>query len=113
MTLKPLPAKSLACAHDRAIARLAMRARLDTWNGGTRALVLADRMSFKQVPAEEIVAEVYAGGGGEFFPFACPECGQACLGERAALACCSFDDQETLEVEEEDMHYDRGLCWTY
>ena len=79
---------------DRVIAKLAKIATNDTVFGGAKALVLAKRLDSigSQIDAECIVGDVYSASIGrvlpQYNPCFCPECGQAVLGEIAALNCC-------------------------
>ena len=89
-------ASSLTNRHDRAVARLAMRANLDTINGGCRALTLAHRMDNIAGPGsdwESIVSDVYSASLGrvpdQYLPCECPNCGQVHLGAESAQMCCS------------------------
>ena len=71
------------------IAKLAQIARLDTINGGARALVIA-----KEKPElAYIVSDVYSLSTGKhsenFEAWECPECGCAHLGKEAAFSCCA------------------------
>ena len=95
---------------DRAIARLANLARVDTIWGGCRALVLAERVErgdpvdFDAQWAErdvirqmghEVVAEVYSRSNytcGRFGCYKCPECGQSWLGGEKTQACCNEEE---------------------
>lgn len=100
--------RDLADATERQIARLANIASNDCWQGGARALTLADRMPCISVDsdgmtdgpnwtldsrtAHDVVSSVYSSNDGtsrQYMAFACPECGRACLGIDAAYACCS------------------------
>ncbi len=79
--------------NDRVIAKLARIATNDTVFGGVKALVLAKRLDRigSQIDAECIVGNVYSASIGralpQYRPCLCPECGQAVLGEDAALNC--------------------------
>lgn len=94
MKLKECSPDELASREDRAIAKLARIARGDTVHGGAKALVLAKRLNGmnSQVPADEVVGEVYSLSNytcGRFGAYECPECGSAHLGTEAAYACCA------------------------
>lgn len=106
MKLKEVSPKILTNRYERACARLARIARNDTVFGGARAMVLAKRFNLKEVPAGEIVSDVYAASNymcGEWGVYECPECGQAYLGTKAALNCCVeleyFTRQDELNEE--------------
>jgi len=86
------PAK-LTDRYERACARLARIARGDTFFGGARALVIAKRLKGmrSEVPASEIVGDVYSHSNlscGEWAAYECPECGSVRFGTVAALNCC-------------------------
>ncbi len=111
--------KQVSCAllhgPERAISKLALLARGDCIHGGASALTLADRLTFGKLRFEDkqyqqpdvsyhdIVSAAYASSTGEvtqYLPYECPECGQARLGETAALECCANIDDELCD----------GLC---
>lgn len=91
------------------MARLAAIASNDTWQGGARALSLANRMPCANRDPETgrfrpggpwildartanyVVSDVYGSNDGtssRFMAYECPECGNATLGEDAAYQCC-------------------------
>ena len=84
---------------ERAIARLAEQANLDTWAGGSHALVLAERAIAMGLPhAQELmdaVSATYAASSGKPSPdhtaWECAECGQVYLGREEADNCCRLD----------------------
>ena len=89
---------------DRALARLARKARSNVWLGGASALLCARRLEAmgSRLPALRCVRDAYASSTGEareFLAYACPECGQARLGQTAALECCT-EPEFTGFVEE-------------
>jgi len=97
--MRPEPAswRELAEPSERACARLARRAVLDTLFGGCRALNLADRCKHKQFPAFDIVSHVYSCSTGQhdfvWEAWSCPECGQVRLGQEAAYRCCNEESE--------------------
>ena len=100
MRLKETNPNNLTNRNERASARLARIARGNTYFGGASALVIAKRANKKLFPAEEIVADVYAGSESKWMAYECPECGQAHLGEESAIGCCALME-EWAEVNEE------------
>lgn len=99
MKLKEVHPDLLSNPHDRACAKLARIARGNTVFGGASALVIAERMERRKgnrIPASAIVSDVYSASNyscGQWGAYACPECGQAYLGEDAAYLCCSQDNE--------------------
>lgn len=96
----------LSDREERAVARLAQKARLDTIDGGASALVLAqraDHMGWHSCgrSALEVVSIVYSASTGrhhtDLEAWECPECGNACLGMDAAMACCQVREFEAVE----------------
>lgn len=93
--LKEANPKLLPDRYSRACAKLANMTRRDIIYGGTAALVLANRLARikgSEIPAQQIVSDVYIASNyscGKWGAYACPECGQACLGTAAAYACCA------------------------
>lgn len=98
MKLKVVSPNLLSNRYDRACAKLAKIALNDTITGNARALILSKRLQRidSDIPANDIVSDVYSLSnwtcGAHWSAFECPECGQACLGQEAALACCAQDD---------------------
>jgi hypothetical protein len=100
--MNPTPAKfsALHDRNDRAVARLAARARRDTVWGGASAMVLACRADALgvQFSARSIVADVYSASTGKHHPeheaWHCPECDSVHLGKDAALQCCQLTDDD-------------------
>lgn len=92
-------ADALSNRTDRATARLAQRARLDTIHGGAAAVLLERRLKSRGSPVgfAGVVAAVYGASTGRHHPeleaWECPECGTAHLGQTAALQCCNSHDQ--------------------
>jgi len=99
--MKPEPAAwdELETQHDRACARLAMIARLDTIIGSCKALMLSGRSGYKNFPSGQIVSDVYGASTGKHHPeweaWECEECGYARLGKHEAAKCCVEDNDET------------------
>lgn len=93
MKLKHVSNALLTDKNDRKAAMLAFQARQDTVFGGTAALSDAKRMKGSHYDWCEIVSHVYSRSTGKPCPiweaWECPECGQAHLGQEAALNCCS------------------------
>ena len=95
MRIKQVSWKELSNPQDRACAKLALIAVCDTVHGGARAMVLEKRLLAmgSSLPAREIVGDVYAASNwtvtSQWGAYACPECGQAHLGEERALECCA------------------------
>lgn len=86
---------------ERALAKLARIARNDVYFGGAKSVVIADRLVAmgSQLPLHDVVGEAYSssiGTASGFMAYACPECGNPCLGEEAAYACCSavYDERQ-------------------
>lgn len=109
--LKSRPSHCLTNLHERAIAKLAMKAACDCYDGGMGALVLAKRMDriHHTREYEDIVTANYHSSHppvAEYTPYECPECGQVWLGEGAARLCCatSYEDEcpETQDAETQD-----------
>lgn len=97
--MKNVSFKLLSNRDDRASAKLALIARNDTIYGGAKALLIAKRLNAMRsnVPADEIVGEVYSLSNytcGRFAVCECPECGSAHLGAESAAQCCAenFDN---------------------
>jgi len=97
----------LLSGEARKLARLATIAELDVINGGARAAVIAAKYpSACGGQYGDVVSAAYTDSRGqahEYLAFECPECGSACLGKSAALACCSSDDwlAPNLDASEE------------
>ncbi len=103
MRLKEASPSRLFDRHDRAVAKLARIARVDTIHGGARALVLERRLIAmgSDVPDTGVVSSVYGASNyscGEFGAYECPECGTAHLGTERAYACCSQQEEEEMEL---------------
>ncbi len=97
--LKEVPPSYLDDPVERNTARLARIARGNTVFGGASAIGIAERMEKRgsKVPAMDVVRWVYSHSNysvGPYGAYACPECGQAWLGEEKAYACCNFDPDE-------------------
>ena len=90
---------------DRACAKLALIARHDTIHGGARAPMLERRLLAmgSRLPVREIVGDVYAASNwtvtSQWGAYACPECGQAHLGEERALECCASMEFADCDVD--------------
>jgi hypothetical protein len=100
MSIESVPSNRLENRHQRACARLAMRATLDTIHGGASALIIARRLDSmgSAVPAREIVSDVYSASTGSvsvtWGAFECPECGCVHQGIEAAASCCAPADDD-------------------
>lgn len=100
MNLKTTSWRKLYDRNDRACAKLALRARCDTINGGALAMVWARRLNGmgSSIPANEIVGDVYSASNytctARWSVFECPECGSAYLGSESALNCCQGQSSE-------------------
>jgi hypothetical protein len=100
-------------ARDRAITRIARRARLDVIYGGARALVLAERAERMGLPlAHELrytVDLVYSVSSyhlpAELDVWECTECGTSYVGFRNAEDCCLDQDWSYDDEEEENDSY--------
>lgn len=98
--LKTTSWRKLGDRNDRACAKLALRARMDTINGGATAMVWARRLNGmgSTLPADEIVGDVYSASNytctDRWSVFECPECGSAHLGSESAFKCCSQSEDE-------------------
>ena len=87
---------------DRAIARIAHIANVNTVLGGASALVKAERAMAMGLPHAsdmlDAVSDVYSRSSGHvpghLAVVECPECGQWHLGEEAAANCCAPCDDE-------------------
>jgi hypothetical protein len=83
-------------SRERAIARIAHIANVNTILGGASALVLVKRAYAMHLPSADDLADAvdatYSASTGRPSPehsaHECGECGQIHLGESAALACC-------------------------
>jgi rubrerythrin len=95
---------------QRRLVWFARQANNDTWGGGCRALVLAEKQG--QGEAQDVVSAVYSASNGkvpdELDAFECGECGCVHYGREAAERCCSpeeedfVDDTDLDDVEETD-----------
>lgn len=102
--LKNVHWKELGERSERMIARMESKARGDTIHGGMSAFVLADKLQdMGGSDLRFVVHAVYALSSGkphpEYAAVECPECGTACLGREAALACCSNAEESEYNDE--------------
>ena len=87
---------------DRAVAKIANIANVNTVLGGASAMVKADRAVAMGLPnadrLSDAVSEVYGRSSGrvpdDLAVCACPECGQWHLGADAAAECCAPSDDD-------------------
>ncbi len=106
MKLKSASYKRLWNRDERATAHLAAIARVDTIWGGARAMRLARRMDAMgcKINADAVVGEVYRRSTGKWShdleAWECPECGEARLGQEAALDCCNYVNESEYQPEE-------------
>lgn len=94
MNLISRPAKDLPDRIERGIARFAMRAALDAWNGGALALVYLKRVKrsdhyYDYCAAVDASYHSSSPPTAEYVPYECPECGSVQLGASKAYACCA------------------------
>ena len=102
MKLKTARPNQLTDKTERATAKLALKAMVDTYHGGCNALIIGkrlDRMGSK-LDGEKIVTDIYHDRDSEYIPYECPECGSVHLGADKAANCCN--DIESSE----DFYYD-------
>ena len=107
MFAEPVPSTELPKGSiERACARLANRAKLDTIRGGARAMVMADRAERMRLPnadeLQNVVADVYSRSTGRhsetYGAWTCGECGSVHAGRQAAEECCYAELEEPEEV---------------
>ena len=103
MNPRPGSYKALYDAREKEIALTAYRARLDTLYGGARALVEAEESGDRELL--DVVKDVYAQSTGkpsyDWEAWECGECGCTYLGYEEAARCCSEEEFDPPEFEEE------------
>lgn len=116
--MKRVSWKQLPRGLDRAIARIAHVANVNTILGGASALIMAKRAESMDLPnasaLHDAVADVYSASLG-YVPdhlavWECPECGQCRLGNEAASQCCAPCDDWENDMDDADTSHDGILA---